>query len=84
MTPAIMEALTLIQIMVLAIVDDQKSVSVTGEQTPAGYRIDVRTATTDCGKVIGKQGRNARSLRTILNCHGMRTKQVFNLNILQS
>lgn len=83
-TPAILEALILIEIMVKALVDDRKAVSITGALTPEGYRIDVKTAATDCGKVIGKQGRNARALRTILSAHGMRTKQHFSLNIIES
>lgn len=84
MTPAILEALTLVQIMVYALVDDRKAVSVSGEQTPDSYRIDVITAPGDCGKVVGKQGKNARSLRTILQCHGMRTKHRFSLNIIEA
>lgn len=83
-TPATLEALILIEIMIKALVDDRKAVSVTGELTPLSYRIDVVTAKEDCGKVIGKQGRNARCLRTILSAHGMRTKQHFSLNIVQA
>lgn len=82
-TPAILEALTLIEIMIKVLVDDRKAVAVTGELTPQSYRIDVKTAATDCGKVIGKQGRTARALRTILGAHGMRTKQQFSLNIIE-
>ncbi len=84
MTPAIVEALTLIQVMVLALVDDQKSVVVTGEATTIGFRIDVQANPVDIGKIIGKQGRTARSIRTILQGHSMRTKQAFSLNIIEA
>ena len=84
MTPAILEAQTLVKVIILSLVDEPKSVSVTGELTPESYRIDVTTAKTDCGKVIGKQGRNARAIRTILGAHAMRTKQAFSLNIIES
>lgn len=83
-TPAILEAHILIEIMIKSLVDDRKAVTISGEMTPQSYRIDVQTAATDCGKVIGKQGRNARALRTILGAHGMRTKQPFSLNIIEA
>ena len=56
----------LVEVMVKALVDqpDEVSVSVvSGEQTTV---IEVRTVKEDRGKVIGKQGRTAKSLRTIL------------------
>lgn len=38
---------------------------------------------TDVGKVIGKQGRTARSLRTILSAAAMKTKSRFTLDIYE-
>ena len=40
-------------------------------------------AQTDLGKVIGKQGRTARSIRTILSAAGMKLKKRFTLEILE-
>ena len=41
------------------------------------------TAKEDLGKVIGKQGRTARAVRTILNASGMKLKKRFVLEILE-
>jgi len=57
----------LIEYMARALVDlpDQVSVQqIEGEQTTV---IELKVAKEDLGKVIGKQGRTARAIRTILN-----------------
>jgi predicted RNA-binding protein YlqC (UPF0109 family) len=41
----------------------------------------LRVATVDIGKVIGKQGRTARSLRTLLNAIGMTSQLRVTLDI---
>lgn len=57
----------LVEYMSKALVDLPEKVEVTeisGEQTTV---IELKVDKTDIGKVIGKQGRTARALRTILN-----------------
>jgi predicted RNA-binding protein YlqC (UPF0109 family) len=57
----------LVEYVVKSLVDlpDQVNVSeIEGEQTTV---IEVTVAKEDLGKVIGKQGRTARAIRTILN-----------------
>jgi len=66
-----------------ALVDKPEEVAVRaieGEQTTV---LELRVATTDLGKVIGKQGRTARSIRTILGAAGMKLKKRFTLEILE-
>jgi uncharacterized protein len=53
---------------------------VTGEQTTV---LELRVAPGDLGKVIGKQGRTARSIRTILGAAGMKMNRRFTLEILE-
>jgi predicted RNA-binding protein YlqC (UPF0109 family) len=43
----------------------------------------LRVAPTDVGKVIGKQGRTARSLRTILSAASMKFQHRFSLDIFE-
>ncbi len=45
------------------------------------FRLQV--SAKDLGKVIGKQGRTARSLRTILGAASMKLKQRFSLDIVE-
>ena len=66
-----------------ALVDKPEEVAVhaiEGEQTTV---LELRVAPTDLGKVIGKQGRTARSIRTILGAAGMKMKKRFTLEILE-
>lgn len=68
------ELVNLIEFVVKALVDlpDQVKVSaVRGEQTTV---IELHVAKEDLGKVIGKQGRTAQSLRTILNAASTKIK----------
>lgn len=68
------ELVSLIEFIVKALVDvpDQVRVSaVRGEQTTV---IELHVAKEDLGKVIGKQGRTAQSLRTVLNAAATKMK----------
>jgi predicted RNA-binding protein YlqC (UPF0109 family) len=66
-----------------ALVDIPDEVSVReveGEQTTV---LELRVAPSDLGKVIGKQGRTARSIRTLLGAAGMKLNRRFTLEILE-
>jgi hypothetical protein len=73
----------LIEEIAKALVDipDQVAVKeVEGEQVTV---FELRVAPSDLGKVIGKQGRTARSMRTILGAAGMKLNRRFTLEILE-
>ena len=77
------ELKALIELMAKALVDKPESVSVRetdGEKTTI---IELRVAQDDLGKVIGKQGRTARSMRTILNAAGTKLGKRCVLEILE-
>ncbi|HET7750656.1 MAG TPA: KH domain-containing protein [Terriglobales bacterium] len=62
-------------------VPDKVSVqAVRGEQVVV---LELSVAPEDLGKVIGKQGRTARSIRTILGAAGMKLKRRFTLEIIE-
>ncbi|HVT57787.1 MAG TPA: KH domain-containing protein [Thermoanaerobaculia bacterium] len=48
-----------------------------------GTLLELRVAPDDLGKVIGRQGRTARALRTLLETHGDRTGQRYELEIIE-
>jgi len=54
--------------------------AVEGEQVTV---LELRVHPSDLGKVIGKQGRTARSIRTILGAAGMKLRKRFTLEILE-
>ncbi len=73
----------LIEQIAKALVDNPDEVvvhAIEGEQTTV---LELRVAQSDLGKVIGKQGRTARSIRTILGAAGMKLKKRFTLEILE-
>ena len=73
----------LLEMIAKVLVDNPEQVSVTeveGEQTTV---LELRVAQADLGKVIGKQGRTARAVRTILGAAGMKMHKRFVLEILE-
>lgn len=73
----------LIEYVSKALVDmpDQVEVNeVEGEQTTV---IELKVDKSDLGKVIGKQGRTARALRTILNAASTKLKKRSVLEIIE-
>jgi len=66
-----------------ALVDNPEDVQVTeveGEQTTV---LELRVHNEDLGKVIGRQGRTARAIRTLLSAAGMKIHKRFVLEILE-
>ncbi len=66
-----------------ALVDNPEDVHVTeveGEQTTV---LELRVKEEDLGKVIGRQGRTARAIRTLLSAAGMKIHKRFVLEILE-
>ena len=73
----------LIEDIAQALVDIPEEVEVfvvEGEQTTV---LELKVAASDLGKVIGKQGRTARSIRTIVGAAGMKLNRRYTLEILE-
>ncbi len=73
----------LIETMAKALVDNPSEVSVSevdGEKTTV---YELRVSTSDLGKVIGKQGKTARAMRTILSAAGTKIGKRCVLEILE-
>jgi predicted RNA-binding protein YlqC (UPF0109 family) len=69
--------------IVQALVDQPDGVSVELIEDHEATILQVRVAPQDLGKVIGKQGRTARSLRTILGAASMKLRHRFSLDIIE-
>jgi uncharacterized protein len=73
----------LVDFMARALVDNPEKVKVSeieGEQTSV---IELRVAKEDLGKVIGKQGRTARAMRTILSAASTKIRKRAVLEIIE-
>jgi predicted RNA-binding protein YlqC (UPF0109 family) len=66
-----------------ALVDIPDEVTVREVQGEQVTVLELRVAPSDLGKVIGKQGRTARSIRTLLGAAGMKLNRRFTLEILE-
>ncbi|MBU4355575.1 MAG: KH domain-containing protein [Proteobacteria bacterium] len=73
----------LVKFIAQSLVDNPEQVQVNeieGEQTPV---IELKVAKEDLGKVIGKQGRTARAMRTILSAASTKIRKRAVLEILE-
>ena len=66
-----------------ALVDSPDSVVVEVLDQPNATVLRLHVAAADIGKVIGKQGRTARSIRTILSAASMKLQHRFSLDIVE-
>jgi predicted RNA-binding protein YlqC (UPF0109 family) len=73
----------LVESIAKALVDHPDDVSVNavdGEQVTV---LELKVHPEDLGKVIGRQGRTAKSIRTLLGAAGMKLRKRFTLEILE-
>ena len=64
------------------LVDDPESVTVTESTDDEGKVLELRVAPGDMGKVIGRQGRIAKEIRTIVKTVAQRTGEKVTVEIM--
>jgi len=72
----------LVMYMVKSLVDNPDDVDIKEIEGEKSIILELRVLKEDIGKVIGKQGRIARSIRTILNASATKTGRRVSLEIL--
>ena len=82
-TRAVTDMRSLVLEITRALVDEPEVVQVDVSQDAGSTVLRLRVSPRDLGKVIGKQGRTARSLRTILGAASMKLKHRFALDIVE-
>lgn len=80
---AVSDMRTLVLEITRALVDEPEAVVVDVATDAGSTVLRLRVSPRDLGKVIGKQGRTARSLRTILGAASMKLKHRFALDIIE-
>ena len=73
----------LITAILKALVDQPEEVSVNEIGGSHTIVLEVRVAKSDMGKVIGKQGRTAQAIRTILNATSGMTRKNYMFEIVE-
>jgi predicted RNA-binding protein YlqC (UPF0109 family) len=72
-----------VEYMAKSLVDNPEEVSVSEVEGEITSVIELKVAKSDLGKVIGKQGRTARAMRTILSAASTKLKKRAVLEILE-
>ena len=73
----------LIEYIAKSLVDDPSAVSVQEVEGEKSTIIELRVASSDIGKVVGKYGRIAKALRTVLSASATKTGKRYSLEILE-
>ena len=69
--------------IVKALVDDVDAVDVREVDHQGATLIEVRVAPTDMGKIIGRQGRTIRALRSLAHAVSVKRKRRFILEVVE-
>lgn len=72
-----------VEIIARTLVDFPDEVAAREIEGETATVIELRVASKDLGKVIGKQGRTARAIRTLLRAAGMKLRKRFVLEIIE-
>jgi hypothetical protein len=78
-----MQQKELVEFIAKSLVDDPAKVIVREQNGEQGPILELEVAQDDLGKIIGKQGRTARAIRTILGAVSAKTKKRIMLEILE-
>ena len=72
----------LIEFIAKSLVDDPSAVSVNETEGEKGMVLQLKVADNDIGKVIGKYGRIAKAMRTVLSASAVKDGKRYSLDIL--
>lgn len=72
----------LVEVIAKALVDDPESVVVTEREERENTVLEVRVADSDIGKVIGKQGRIAKAIRSVVKAAAAKEDKKVSVDIL--
>ncbi len=73
----------LISFIATRLVDDPEAVETVEREEDGTITVELRVAKEDLGKVIGKQGRTARAMRSVLAAMAAKTEKRSRLEILE-
>lgn len=73
----------LVEYIARSLVTNPDAVKVTEKKGEHGIVLELSVAPDDMGKIIGKQGRIARSIRTVLKAYATKNKEKVSLVIVE-
>ena len=72
-----------VEMIVKALVDDVEAVEVREVERKGTLFIEVRVAEGDMGKLIGRQGRTVRALRSLLHAASIKQNRRYLLDVIE-
>jgi hypothetical protein len=73
----------LVEAIAKSLVDNPQQVSVRSRDVEQFTVLELRVGPGDLGKVIGRQGRTAKCIRTILSAGSLKQKRRYSLEIIE-
>ena len=73
----------LVEVIAKALVDNPDEVVVTEKEDGRNITVELHVAASDMGKVIGKQGRIAKAIRTVVKAASSKSSKKVIVDILQ-
>ncbi len=73
----------LVEVIAKSLVEHPEEVAVTERETEKSILVELRVAPSDMGKVIGKQGRIAKAIRSVVKAAASKEEKKVVVEILQ-
>lgn len=74
----------ILETIIVNLVDNKEEVSINEKQDKQGIVFEVKVAESDMGKIIGKQGKTAKSIRTVMKAISSKEKKKVTVEFLDN
>jgi predicted RNA-binding protein YlqC (UPF0109 family) len=72
----------MLRVLVKDLVSDPSQIEITTKQEGSITTLELKVAKEDMGKVIGKQGKIAKAIRTLMKAYGSKNGEKINVDII--
>ncbi len=72
----------MLRVLVKDLVSDPSKIEIATKQEGSITTLELKVAKEDMGKVIGKQGKIAKAIRTLMKAYGSKTGEKINVDII--
>ena len=73
----------ILETIILSLVDDKSAVEIKEQEKEKTVSFEVKVADKDMGKVIGKEGKIAKSIRTVMKAVGSKERKKVSIEFME-
>lgn len=73
----------ILETIILSLVDDKSAVQIKEQEKEKTIAFEVKVADKDMGKVIGKEGKIAKSIRTVMKAVGSKERKKVSIEFME-